>query len=80
MKFLNFIIGVVISILLVILGLVLANYLEHGAFLVAGAILVPVFGTYQFVYGQKQIGLAMLITSIPLALLGFAFVVASGLH
>jgi hypothetical protein len=80
LKILKYILGFLISIALVVLGIVISNYLDNGFWVSLFTIAVPVIGWYLFKNKQKQIGVGMLICSIPIGLLAILFILLSGLH
>ena len=80
MKILYFIFGFLLSIGMVIAGFALTNLFGHGFWVAAFSIAVPAAGVYFFKFQQKQLGLGMLIASIPLAVLAILFLVLSELH
>jgi hypothetical protein len=80
MKALKFILGLIISIGLVVLGFITTRYFEHGFWVSIFSIAVPFIGWVLFKGNQKQIGKGMLICSIPLSILAILFILLSGLH
>ena len=80
-KFFNSILfGIFSSILIVGVGLFLTNTLNQGFFVSASAFIIPIFGIYFHKSSKKQLGLGMLIVSIPLLLIGLFLIFIGKLH
>lgn len=65
---------------MIFVGLQITKYAEHGFWLAASALAVPFAGFLIFKYKQRQIGIGMLVSSIPIALLAIVFVLIGKLH
>jgi heme/copper-type cytochrome/quinol oxidase subunit 4 len=80
MEVLKYIIGFLISIGLVVIGFVLTQYFEHGLSVSICTIAIPFIGWFFLKVKQKEIGMGMLISSIPIGLLALLFIFLSELH
>ena len=80
LKILYYIFGFLISFVIIFIGFLLTNYWEDEFGIVMAFISVPIFGFYFLKFRQKQIGMGMLISFIPLILLALVFIILSRLH
>jgi hypothetical protein len=76
----KFLIGVLFSACLIGLGLFLTNLSENGFWLAFAVLSIPAFGFYLYKSNRKHIGLGMLISTIPIIIIGLLFIIISGLH
>ncbi len=74
-----FILGILASIGLIFLGLIITKIGGHINYLLASALLVPISGLIMLRF-QKQVGIAMLLMTIPISGLGYFLFMVSKLH
>ncbi|WP_452598940.1 hypothetical protein [Pontimicrobium sp. MEBiC01747] len=77
---LQFCLGILISFLLVLIGIGLANTIEHGFFAILFAVLVPIIGYVFFSYKKKHIAYGMFFSTIPILIIECSILIASRLH
>jgi len=72
--------GIILSIVIIIGGLLLTKLIEHGVGIFISIILVPIIGYFFYIDNYKAIGLGMFISTVPIILAGILFMIVSSLH
>ncbi|WP_028980946.1 hypothetical protein [Sporocytophaga myxococcoides] len=79
-KVFHFFIGVILSIVIIIGGLLLTKLIEHGVGIFISIVLVPIIGYLFYIDNYKAIGLGMFISTVPIIIAGILFMILSSLH
>lgn len=79
-KVFYFFMGIILSIVIIIGGLLLTKLIEHGVGIFISIILVPIIGYFFYIDNYKAIGLGMFISTVPIILAGILFMIVSSLH
>lgn len=79
-KILEFIFGILLTIIIPFLGFWITKVIEHGIAASLSIIIMPFLGFYFFKSKHKQIGIGIFVGLVPLLLLTAAFIMLSSLH
>ena len=79
-KTFSFLLGLILSILFLVAGFILSNWIEHVIGILLSVCAIPGIGYLFYKSAYRFIGLGMLISLVPISILGLLFFVVSSLH
>ena len=79
-KLIKIILGIILAILIPMLGILVTKYFEDGIYTLLSIILVLFVGIYLLKSKYREIGIGIIIGTIPVIMVTIGFIIISNLH